>query len=97
MFDSIANMKNKIVTTILVYNVNEVLCCYESQNQLILILCTPNVKTCCPFLPLPFFPFPLVGAVFALEDRDGKESRLGKLLVSSTTNGDSKQLSVFGG
>ena len=56
-------------------------------NQLILILCTPYVKSCCPFRPFPFFPFPLGGAVFVLEDNDGKESRLGKLLGSSATNG----------
>lgn len=50
--------------------------------QLILILCTPNVITCCPFLPFPFLPLLFGGAdVFGFADKDGKESveRLGKL------------------
>jgi len=50
--------------------------------QLILILCTPNVNTCCPFLPFPFLPLPFDGTdVFSFADNDGKESveRHGKL------------------
>ena len=54
--------------------------------QLILILCTPNVNTCCPFLPFPFLPLPFDGAdVLVFAPRDGKESveRLGKLFELS--------------